>query len=1364
MATKNEEFFHDKWLGHVQTESDGLVVAKPVLLAAGCAQHQPPEVQEKLRELCPLGPEGAPRRIADLMPFLQQLLDFDPELFESAAQIPDEVSLYAPEGPQTIRPTFGLLHQGELKAREGAGSPASNAAEKYVALIWDVTDLEGETNNDALGLGLDKPETVTGDWSYPAAAKFDRLLRRCQVPVGILTNREVIRLVYAPHGESSGHITFRVDDMATVGGRPILDAMIMLLCANQWFGVSDENSLPCLLRRSREYQGTVTEDLAEQVFSGLEALLKGFQAAAERDKSGLLQVALERDEDHLYRGLLTVMLRLVFILYAEDRSLLPVEHPLYAKRMSLLGLFEKLQRDNGNFPDSMSNRFGAWGHIISLCRAIYLGVDHGDFHIPPRQGDLFDPHIYSFLEGWTGESAPIVTPHDRSDVRVPTVDDGTIFILLRSLLIFQGQRLNYRTLDVEQIGSVYEALMGYQVFQCVSPAVAIKISNKKGAPKYWLEPSAVLAHKAAQRVKWLQDKCGFDKSVAEKIKIALDKFEKNSAEYKNIVIDVLLPLAAGKKVLSFEQQVRAGQYVLQPGAERRNSGSHYTPRSLTEPIVRKMLEPLIRCLGEFPTADQLLELKLCDPAMGSGAFLVECCRQLADEVVAAWGRTGEVEVIAVNCPGGDVVAYARRLVAQRCLYGVDKNLMAVQLAKLSLWLFTLARELPFTFLDHCLRCGDSLVGLSFEQIKAFHWKPGKQLSFLEEEINRVLDEVVSIRKEIFQFATNFSPEAQKLKSQLLFNANDGTEKIRKIADVCIGAFFSNTTDKARLSERQLREDVVRAWLAGDAEANNLMETWSKEIQELHRPFHWWLEFPEVFYEERPDPLNSGEVTGAAYMDGFVGNPPFAGTSALSEANGPAYFKWLVATTPGDTGNRGKCDLCAFFLRRACLLLGKHGALGIVATNTIAQGDTRSIGLKHLLQNGFVIHDTNPSMPWPGQAAVTVSTLGLVKGIVTSTATVRFKSRIVETINSRLRPKPERPDPLPLRINIGRAFQGSKVYGSGFELTPAERNDLVALNSSNDEKIFPYLGGDEVNTSPTHMFDRYVIDFGDVDLDHAELWPDLMRIVRERVKPDRDGLKENSSTIKSIKRYWWRHAFPRVESYRRTREMSRCLVNSIHSKFLVFTFQPVGRVFTHGLCVFPIDSFTSFGILQSRIHGAWAWLLSSTMKSDLRYSTSDCFDTFPFPLVNPNVVISGVELAGRDLYEARAIFMSEVGEGLTKTYNALTNVECDDEHIIKLRVLHEEMDRRVLEAYGWGDIHVPPYCPMSAMEELMVEEFNDEIIDRLYVLNENRAAEEKLQELNNKTQKNSTVKKHSSKKIQTNTNQNRGLFDVSDDEL
>lgn len=1326
MATRSEEFFHDKWLGMVQTDSDGLVVAKPVLLEAGCADRQSPETQEKLRELCFPGPAETPLRIADLMQLFQQLLDFDANLFDASSAIPDEVSLYAPEGPQTIRPTLGLLRQDEPEPREGAGSPASNAAAKYVALIWDVTEIEGETKADAFGLSLDKPETITGVWSYPAAAKFDRLLRHCRVPVGILTNREVIRLVYAPHGESSGHITFRVDDMATVGGRPILDAMIMLLSANQWFGVSNENSLPSLLKRSREYQGTVTEDLAEQVFSGLETLLKGFQTAAERDKSGLLREALERDKDHLYRGLLTVMLRLVFILYAEDRSLLPVDHPLYAKHMSLVGLFERLQRDHGNFPDSMNNRFSAWGHIISLSRAIYLGVEHGDFHIPPRQGDLFDPHRYSFLEGWTGGSAPVVTQSARAAVRVPTVDDGTVFTLLRSLLIFQGQRLNYRTLDVEQIGSVYEALMGYQVSLCESPAVAIKLKGKKGSPKYWLEAKAVLACPAGQRMKWLKDECGFDTPVATKIKDALDDLGKDKPSDQIAAIDALLPLSAGKKGLAHEQKASLGQYVLQPGSERRRSGTQYTPRSLTEPIVRKTLEPLIRCLGEAPTADQLMELKLCDPAMGSGAFLVECCRQLADEVVSAWGRAHEVEEIAARCPAGDVVGHARRLVAQRCLYGVDKNAMAVQLAKLSLWLFTLARDLPFTFLDHSLRHGDSLVGLDLEQIKGFHWNREKQLSFLDAEIKRALDEVVAIRQDIHQLAADSSPAGQRTKAQRLFDANDATEKVRRIADVCIGAFFADTNDKRRLAERQVREDRVQEWLRGAANADVSVKVWSDEIRDQHAPFHWWLEFPEVFNIAKPDPLDSDCPNRVALMDGFIGNPPFLGGSQLTHAlGGPGYAEWLKMQNPGASG---QVDLSAYFFRRAFALLGTDGAIGFLATNTIAQGDTRICGLKPLVRAGGTIYEAKRSFLWPGDAAITVAIVHIAFGhIASSNPMVVLDGRDVTVINSRLRAEPEREEAVPLIENASFAFIGSALGGNGFVLNQ-EEYDSLASDPRNIERLPPFLGGQEVNSSPTQRHDRYVINFGSMPLKEAEKWPELLAIVRERVKPARDQGKSHGPG-KHGKKYWWQHTLRRDPLYSSISRLDRCLVTSRVTTHLIFSFQPTDRVFSEALYVFPLESFTSFAILQSRIHDRWAWLLSSTMKSDLRYSATDCFANFPFPEADPRILIADVEASGKRLYEDRSKYMIDCNVGLTSTYNALKNSECDDERILELRYLHEEMDRAVLNAYGWSDIKVPPYCPMNAEDDVVVEAFSDEIIDRLYALNAERSAEEKRLDLN-----------------------------------
>jgi MmeI, DNA-methyltransferase domain len=176
-----------------------------------------------------------------------------------------------------------------------------------------------------------------------------------------------------------------------------------------------------------------------------------------------------------------------------------------------------------------------------------------------------------------------------------------------------------------------------------------------------------------------------------------------------------------------KHEIAAGTPILQPTGERRRTGSH-TPHSLTERIVRHALEPAVERLGPDATPEQILNLKVCDPAMGSGAFLVEACRALAGRLVEAWSRYPEKKPVIP--PDEDAELHAKRLVAQRCLYGVDKNPLATDLAKLSLWLATLARDHEFTFLDHALKSGDSLVGLTQAQIAAAHWdtsKPGLPL-------------------------------------------------------------------------------------------------------------------------------------------------------------------------------------------------------------------------------------------------------------------------------------------------------------------------------------------------------------------------------------------------------------------------------------------------------------------------------------------------------------------------------------------------------------------------------------------------------------------------------------------------------------
>lgn len=1306
-----ESRFHRHWLGLVQP-SEGLVVSVPVLTEANCMEHRDADFHRRLRlQVERLDAEGAVR-LRDLDALLTDILELDPERLERGTDLPRELALWVEEGQQLLTPTLAVRRattsddDDPVAADDPLGrdaeTPAALAGRRYLMLIQDLPD----------GLALDAAETVTGPWHYPPYQKFVRLLRHCRVPIGLLTNRRVLRLVYAPHGASSGWIDFRLADMVTSGGRAIADAFVMLLGSYRLFSALPERQLPALLRKSRDRQADVTNALADQVFRALQILLDGFETAARRDGSSTLSEAVERGDDHAYGGLLTVLLRLVFLLYAEEHNLVPTDHPLYEQNLSVRGLFARLLDDRGRYPDTMHARFGAWPRLLAVFRAIFLGTHHVSaqggrpLHMPPRRGTLFDPAAYPFLEGWSGlAGAPINSAEDRARVQTPSIDDGTVLAVLERLLVLDGQRLSYKALDVEQIGSVYERLMGYHVVRLRSRAVLVRADRAR----VWIEAEDLLAVPANQRRRWLTDEVGLKNADAKKLADAVSR-----ATSVDAVQEALAPFAVkGTEVRE------AGRLVLQPGAERRRTSSHYTPRALTSPIVHRTLEPLLAAMGEHPSSAQILELKICDPAMGSGAFLVEACRFLADHLEAAWAREGVAEAVAARA-SEELNLYARRLVAQRCLYGVDKNGFAVELAKLSLWLVTMSRELPFTFVDHALRHGDSLVGLSLEQIREFAWssQKGKTADLVRGEIKRAIEESVGFRQRILELAGEPGGAATREKELLLQDADEAIERARLVADLVVGAFFAESRPAARERERKRRLALVTSWLTHPHEPPDpeLLEL-QRELRQRVPPLHWMLEFPEVFYADRPDPLDHDAVNRAAYMDAFVGNPPFAGKNGITTANGEGYLEWLRAIHEGAHGN---ADLSAHFFRRAAHLLGAHGSMGLIATNTIAQGDTRETGLKQLLAEGYEIYDARVDMPWPGEAAVTVSVVWLAHGSVVGESLRRsLDGRRVRFINSRLWSGAERADPVVLRANAGRSFQGAIVLGLGFTLTPEEREALVAANPANAERIFPYLGGQEVNSSPTQTFDRYVISFGQMSLEEAEHWPDLLAIVREKVKPERD---QNKRDVRRI--YWWRFGESAPALFSAIAPLGRCLVNSQVSKHLVFAFQPTDRIFSHTLNVFALDRGSHFAVLQSRIHEPWARLHGSTMKTDLRYTASSCFETFPFPPAGTLESGGAVDAAGERLYEARARYMVETQQGLTSTYNRLKDPACVEAPIEALRRLHEEMDRAVLEAYGWGDLEVPPYATPDTPEGRQARQaFEDEVIDRLFVLNAERAAQE-----------------------------------------
>lgn len=1146
---------------------------------------------------------------------------------------------------------------------------------------------------------FDKTANTEDAWNSSPHFKFERLLREKQVSTGIIVHKEKLRLIFAPRGESSGYVDFPFKIMYQPSGRLVFAAFRELLSDAKIFNSPKGQSLIEILELSRKYQAQVSIDLSGQVLAALYELLRGFQTANDDESGKLLERTLKENPQLIYEGLLTTLLRMVFIMYAEDRNLLATDE-VYQGSYALAGLYERLRQDEAQNPDTMDSRYGAWAHLISLFRLVYDGAEYdsekGKVVLPARHGHLFDPDIYIFLEGRDSI--------DQSYNKAPKISDGVVFRVLKNLLVLKGERISYRTLDVEQIGSVYETMMGFELGIAKGETIALKPAKSHGAPLP-INLDEILSSK--DKAKMLGEVS--ELKLSDKVKIEFN--ECNTIEDLVKILGKRIDERATPFILS------KGAMVLAPSEARRKSGSHYTPRELTEPIVRTALEPILKNLGEKPTPEQILELKICDPAMGSGAFLVEACRQLSEKLVESWGAYKIKIAIGAD---EDELLHARRLIAQKCLYGVDRNHMAVNLAKLSLWLVTLAKDHSFSFLDHNLKYGDSLVGLTNKQIMAFDFADREELPLFQ-HVKDQLIEALEARDEIINATDEQNYDALKLvEAEYL----ERLEPLRLVGNLALKCYFDGKNEKQR--SKNLVEHSLKISNYFSANDYDRLENYCREklnnIDSRFVPFHWELEFPEVF---------TREYSG---FDCFVGNPPFQGKNNIINSNLDGYTDWLKDLHRDSHGNS---DIVAHFFRRAFVLLRDGGAIGLIATNTIRQGDTRSSGLEFICQNGGSIYHAVRRLRWPGAAAVVVSVVHIFKGSYVGQRTL--DKRTVDQITAFLFHDGGHSSPNVLSSNKDKSFQGSILLGLGYTFDDTDNtgkansisdyNRLIKQNPKNAERIFPLIGGKEIYDDPKQSYYRYAINFFDMSLEEASQWPDLISILKERVKPERDVQKRDA-----LRDRWWQYAEKRPGLYNSISKNKRVLVNALYCTHLSFVFLPANYIYNNKLNVMPFEGIYDFAVLQSRLHDIWAWFFSSTLKDDLAYAPTDCFETFPFPL-NYQTNTSLIE-AGENYYLKRAQIMTLNNEGLTKTYNRFHDPNENSAIITELRKLHEVLDSEVLNAYGWNDLELKYDFILDYEEEdddtankkkpfryKFTPELHDELLARLMKLNHERYEEE-----------------------------------------
>jgi hypothetical protein len=629
-----------------------------------------------------------------------------------------------------------------------------------------------------------------------------------------------------------------------------------------------------------------------------------------------------------------------------------------------------------------------------------------------------------------------------------------------------------------------------------------------------------------------------------------------------------------------------------------------------------------------------------------------------------------------------------------------------------------------------------LLGIScFEQLSKFSFNPTKEHQvMILQGYEHHIKAAIQLRHSIESLPSETNAQIER-KNVLNYEANAHLARLKLSASVLLSVEMQNLKgDAAEMARVAAHLAAHRAVETG--EATDAMALTEKSLSN-RRPFHWPLEFPEVFDAgESPD--------GSAGFDAFVGNPPFIGGKKLTGEFGDDYRDYLIERLAN--GIRGHADLCAYFFLRANFLLKSHDAMaGLLATNTIAQGDSREVGLEQVLAAATLIPRAISSRPWPGEAALEVAHIWLRRGswlgkfLLDDRPVAGITAFLTET--NRSSGKAYR-----LESNANKSFIGSYAMGMGFVLTSQQAAMLLRNDARNGSVVFPYLGGEDLNSSADQSARRWIINFHDWPLDRsaegrwsigsdeqrsrwlrvgrvpedypnpvAADFPECLELIERLVKPER---LLNSEELARL--FWWRYFRIRGEMRAAIAHHPSTLVLARVSRTAAFEFASTSQVFSDQVVVFVGSAFHQFAVLQSSIHVAWALELSSTLKGDLRYTPSDCFDTFPFPSGPLNL-----ESIGSAYQHHRKQLMQTRQEGLTKTYNRFHDRGEQSADIARLRALHAEMDQAVAAAYGWSDLDLGHgfHATKQGERYTLSESARRTVLDRLLALNHQRYEEE-----------------------------------------
>lgn len=824
-----------------------------------------------------------------------------------------------------------------------------------------------------------------------ACAEAHRFLRSFQngkIRLGLVTDGFRFRLY---HVDIEGEAWIEWDASRWFEESAHLDEMsgFALLLNKEMLGIgkTGEPLIESLVRESRKRQGDISAQLGERLRCAVEMMINRVvnpatqRSATQEGTKKPLDIVAESpsgtrlsEEDTLmaiYQAAIRTVMRLVFISYAESRSLLPMDAQTYVTGYSIQHLYDTLERNKRNFGDEyLRKEAWAWPRIISLFRLIYSGCNHPDLRLPQYGGELFAPSSMSSEDSVLRAMALFEDPLALTDF-----DTLQLLSYIRrgglkknGEIEAGGEALDFAQLRTEYIGIMYEGFLDYFP-KLVHPEdvayVELKGKGFNAYPLKRLEDLAEDKEKLKEFIKKIREGSRRDEAeeeideVEEELEEVQDEDEAVESYEESDTSSVLISgnpeidqrvrawalkaaVASGmlrkKKPSPEEEQEAISSLIKKDGIHppdkifliswkgvRKGSGTYYTRPGLVIPLVERTLRPLVLNAdsNELKRPEEILKLKIVDPAMGSGSFLVAAANFLTDELLRSWKYHGLIEKLACGerllFPDGrpatgleeeDIVALSpnderfdeymrvrlKRHVIERCIYGVDINPLAVELAKLSLWLETMDPRLPFEFLDHKLKCGNSLVGAWLFETFDYPIAAWKRYENIKDDETDPLKKVVKKSNDwIKQAGEICREELMRWEIGFMIKSLEGVDPYalsRAVKEKFEKIHRAIEKDRPRLYENFIQSDeykklkrVMDRWCAvwfwpPDEEFHEnkvpkpswFYERWSDDsgflgstaeiVANEMKFFHWEIEFPDVFIRENPG------------FDAVLGNPPW----------------------------------------------------------------------------------------------------------------------------------------------------------------------------------------------------------------------------------------------------------------------------------------------------------------------------------------------------------------------------------------------------------------------------------------------------------------------------------------------------------